>query len=68
MQEQIQKIQKGVAGTFNSSILDTFLFFWVRIIEKYTKFQRKRGGCGPLGPRLNPPMEYIWHEFVHLEF
>ena len=37
---RIQKIQKGVAGTLNSSILNTFYFF-------ETEF---------FGPPLNPPM------------
>ena len=32
-----------------------FLFFW-EFNKNNTKFQRKRGGRGPLGQPLNPPL------------
>ena len=56
-QWQIQKVQKGVAGTLaHLPPIRYFLFFW----EFYentgnTKFQRIRGGLSALGPPLNPP-------------
>ena len=55
-QGRIQKIQKGVSQTLNSSILDTFYFFEIKFYKNNTKFQRKRGGRVPLGPPLNPPI------------
>ena len=55
-QGRIQKIQKGVAGTLYSSILDTFYFSETEFYTNNTKFQRKKGGRGPLGPPLNPPV------------
>ena len=49
-----------VADTENSemggSILDTYYFSVMEFYKNNTKFQRKRGGRGPLGPPLNPPM------------
>ena len=55
-QSRIQKIQKWVAWIINSSILDTFYFSEVEFYKSNTKFQRKRGRRGPLGPSLNRPM------------
>ena len=52
----IQKILKWVAWIINSSILDTYYFSVMEFYKNNTKFQRKRGGRGPLGPPLNPPM------------
>ena len=54
-QGRIQKIQKGVAGTLNSSILDTFYFSETEFYKNNTKSQRERGGHSPLGPPQNPP-------------
>ena len=49
-----------VADTENSeiggSILDTYYFSVMEFYKNNTKFQRKRGGRGPLSPPLNPPM------------
>lgn len=49
-----------VADTENSemggSILDTYYFSAMEFYKNNTKFLRKRGGRGPLGPPLNLPM------------
>ena len=50
MQGRIQKSQKGVAGSLNSSILNTFYFSETEFYKNNTNFQRKRVGRGPLGP------------------
>lgn len=50
MQRRIQKSQRGVAGTLNSSILNTFYFSETEFYKNNTNFQRKRSGRGPLGP------------------
>ena len=55
-QGRIKKIQEGAAGTLNSCILDTFYFSETEFYKNNTKFRKKRGGRGPLGPLLNPPM------------
>ena len=55
-QGRIHKIQKGVGGTLNSSILDTFYFSKPEFYTNNTKFERERGGRAPLDPTLNPPM------------
>ena len=52
VQGRIQKIQKEVAGTHNSSILDTVYFSATEFYENNTTFQRKKGGCSPLGSPL----------------
>ena len=49
VQARIQKIQREVAGTHNSSILDTVYFSATEFYENNTTFQRKKGGCSPLG-------------------
>ena len=52
-----KKVQKGIAGTLNNSILDPFFYFSATEFYKdNTKFQRRRGGRGSLGPPLNQPM------------
>ena len=50
MQGRIQKSQKGVAGTLNSSILNTFYFSETEFYKNNTNFQGKRGSRGPLDP------------------
>ena len=50
MQGRIQKSQKGVAGTLNSSILNTFYFSETEFSKNNTNFQRKRSDRGPLYP------------------
>ena len=50
MQRRIQKSQRGVTGTLNSSILNTFYFSETEFYKNNTNFQRKRSGRGPLGP------------------
>ena len=52
VQGQIQKIQKEVARTHNGSILDTVYFSATEFYENNTTFQRKKGGCSPLGSPL----------------
>ena len=52
MQGRTQKIQKGMAGILD---IDTFLCFRA-FYKNNTKFQRKRGGRGPLGQPLNQPL------------
>ena len=59
VQRWIQKIQKGVAGTLHSSILDSFYFSEMEFCKNNTEVQRKRSGRGPLGPPLNPPMVFV---------
>ena len=54
MQGPIQNIQKGMAMIL-ASYIDTFLLF-CEFYNNNTKFQRKRGGRGPLGHSLNPPV------------
>ena len=56
VQGQIQKIQKGVAGTLNISILDIFYFSKTEFYKNNSKGQRKRGDHSPLGPALNLPI------------
>ena len=58
-QGRIQNIQKGVARSLNSSILDTFYFSEAEFYKNNTKFQRKRSGQGLIGPLLKPPMEVV---------
>ena len=55
-QERIQKIQKGVTRTLNSSITKYLFYSETEDYKNNTKFPRKRGSRGPLGPSLNPPM------------
>ena len=45
---RIQKIQKGMAKIL-ASYIDTFYLFLEFYNYNNTKFQRKRGGRGPLG-------------------
>ena len=54
VQGGIQKIQKEVAGTHNSSILDldTVYFSATEFYENNTTFKRKKGGYSPLGSPL----------------
>ena len=52
VQGQIQKIQKEMARTHNGSILDTVYFSATEFYENNTTFQRKKGGCSPLGSPL----------------
>ena len=52
----IQKIQKGVAGTLNSSILGSFYCSEMEFYKNNTEVQRKRGGGDLLSPPLNLPM------------
>ena len=56
-QRWIQKIKKR--GGRNTCQLCRYFFFFWEIYKNNTKFQRKRGGCGPLGPPLNPPLIVI---------
>ena len=57
-------IQKGVAGTRNSSILDNFCFSEIEFYKNNTQFQRKRGGCGPHSSLLNPPTPWVFDQEV----
>ena len=52
VQGQIEKIQIEVAGTHNSSILDSVYFSATESYENNTTFRRKKGGCSPLGSSL----------------
>ena len=47
MQGRIQKSQKEVAWTLNSSILNNFYFSDTEFYKNSTNFQRKRGGLAP---------------------
>ena len=58
LQQQIQKIQKGVARTLNSFILDTFYISEMKFYKNNINFQRKRGGRGLVRPPLNLPTDY----------
>ena len=50
VERQTQKIRKGVAGTLNNSILDSFNFSEMEFYKNNTEVRRKRGDCSPLGP------------------
>ena len=53
-QVQVQKIQKGVAGTLLHLPAIQIIFIFLRTSTKIMQnFQRKRGCCIPLGPPLN---------------
>ena len=64
-QGRIQNIQKGVARSLNSSILDTFYFSEAEFYKNNTKFQRKRSGQGP---PLKPPMEVVYAKSARTVF
>ena len=51
MQGRIQKSQKGVAGTLNSSILNTFYFSETEFYKNNTNFQGKRVAAAPSAHR-----------------
>lgn len=67
-QGRIQNIQKGVARSLNSSILDTFYFSEAEFYKHNTKFQRKRSGQGLIGPLLKPPMEVVYAKSARTVF
>ena len=67
-QGRIQNIQKGVARSLNSSILDTFYFSEAEFYKNNTKFQRKRSGQGLIGPPLKPPMEVVYAKSARTVF
>ena len=59
VERRIQKIQKGVAGTLNNCILDSFNLSEMEFYKNNTEVRRKRGGCSPLGPPLNLSMVFV---------
>lgn len=67
-QGRIQNIQKGVARSLNSSILDTFYFPETEFYKNNTKSQRKRSGQGLIGPPLKPPMEVVYAKLARTVF
>ena len=67
-QGRIQNIQKGVARSLNSSILDTFYFSEAEFYKNNTKFQGKRSGQGLIGPSLKPPMEVVYAKSARTVF
>ena len=63
---RIQKIHKAVGGHLPAcQIYRYFLFFW-EFYKNNTKFQRKRGGYGPLCPPLNPSLSVSPVKFTQM--
>ena len=50
VERRTQKIRKGVAGTLNNSILDSFNFSEMEFYKNNTEVRRKRGDSSPLSP------------------
>ena len=59
VERRTQKIRKGVAGTLNNAILDSFNFSEMEFYKNNTEVRRKRGDCSPLSPPLNSSMVFV---------
>ena len=59
VERQTQKIRKGVAGTLNNSILDSFNFSEMEFYKNNTEVQRKEVAAAPSAHPLNPSMVFV---------